>query len=860
MKIHKDISVVLTITNKLSNTKISIVDIIDTLPSNAEVIIVEGSGAAENAALIESLCVENSDLITIINLRKIEDQKILLAQGVARSTTAHHAHINPNTLADICEIEATLANPIRTELRKIFSNKNKNPDGINEPVISVVIPCFNSAMYLERCLSSICAQDLPALEILAVNDGSSDASKQILEQFMQADNRIKVIHCNKPSGHPGTPRNIAILAATGRYIGFVDSDDWVDSQMFSSLCSHIADGYDIISATGFYREEEDASVVVKFKYVEMGDGNVPHAEFFKNGYFSNVWTRIYRRNFLNDHGIYFPPIYISEDFCFSVICHGLARHTKAVEAYNYHYRYDRPDSTTDVRKGEKGFSIIDSFESELNLFRSYNIFEKYAKEIIHKKLNSFWYTYERLHPELKGRFLARMRTLFSKYKNSIDTTLYSQDELGKLKLLRLDYYCDNETQKSANEKNSLGSRKMNPCISQLQEANILMRAGNIPVAINLYKNLAADFESALWNLAYLSLKAGDISKLRLYLHQLDGKKVAQPLKERLITLLAKPNSDIVNMVPSAPLVSIIIPVHNSAPYLEKCIKSVLTQTYRNLEVIIINDGSTDGSKSIIDRFARIDGRIKFIHNESASGNPGTPRNLGISAATGFYTAFVDSDDWISVDYIEKLVNSATPEVDIVFASGYVNCVDEKTSRVTYKNSHFNDASHLLYRYHESFTIWDKLYKTSFLKENKVYLGETKAAVDLLFIFKAYYYCNKAAFCDDNIGYFYRRESQSSVTLNKRRNSDCDFEFQAYSDVQAWLECGSIPQWYRDIVGVKKVNSYLYTLTIIGSAFREKFRVKARAQLCELDQELITAFLTALGRHENRGRYLQMIKN
>lgn len=103
-------------------------------------------------------------------------------------------------------------------------------------------------------------------------------------------------------------------------------------------------------------------------------------------------------------------------------------------------------------------------------------------------------------------------------------------------------------------------------------------------------------------------------------------------------------------------VSIIIPVYNNENYIEKCVRSIMNQTFQKLQIIIINDGSTDKSKDILEKLALEDKRILLIHQSNAG--TAAARNTGLSVATGEYLAFVDGDDYINDDYIEKLYNCA----------------------------------------------------------------------------------------------------------------------------------------------------------------------------------------------------------
>ena len=132
-----------------------------------------------------------------------------------------------------------------------------------------------------------------------------------------------------------------------------------------------------------------------------------------------------------------------------------------------------------------------------------------------------------------------------------------------------------------------------------------------------------------------------------------------------------------------PLISIIIPVYNVEKYLDKCINSVLMQTYKNIEILLINDGSTDSSGQICESYAKKDSRIKVIHKEN--GGLSDARNVGIEHSTGSYIMFVDSDDYIDCNMasvLYNLLNSTNSDMAIC------NCtkVDEEYNMLTTPSS------------------------------------------------------------------------------------------------------------------------------------------------------------------------------
>ena len=123
------------------------------------------------------------------------------------------------------------------------------------------------------------------------------------------------------------------------------------------------------------------------------------------------------------------------------------------------------------------------------------------------------------------------------------------------------------------------------------------------------------------------------------------------------------------------MISVIIPVYNVEEYLDDCLTSVLAQTYSNLEILLINDGSTDNSGVICDKYAQTDSRIKVFHKEN--GGVSSARNIGLENATGQYIAFVDPDDWIEPNMYETIITQfEKSDVDAVFCGYWENFSDE----------------------------------------------------------------------------------------------------------------------------------------------------------------------------------------
>ncbi|MBQ9221984.1 glycosyltransferase family A protein [Succinivibrio sp.] len=213
-----------------------------------------------------------------------------------------------------------------------------------------------------------------------------------------------------------------------------------------------------------------------------------------------------------------------------------------------------------------------------------------------------------------------------------------------------------------------------------------------------------------------------------------------------------------------PLISIIVPVYNSEKYIKKCIESILSQTVTDFELIILNDGSTDHSLDVISSFE--DNRIVLI-NKKNTGVANT-RNEGIFVAKGDFITFVDSDDWVSDDYLEHLLMlQGINDSDMCMTSKvYMSKSDIKSQ----KTNNFKidllspiDATAFLLSPKHIVGCWNKLYKKEFLKKNKIIQNESLYSGEgLNFSIKCAQYSNSVTVSNKKI-YFYRKNVENSAT-------------------------------------------------------------------------------------------------
>lgn len=193
-------------------------------------------------------------------------------------------------------------------------------------------------------------------------------------------------------------------------------------------------------------------------------------------------------------------------------------------------------------------------------------------------------------------------------------------------------------------------------------------------------------------------------------------------------------------------VTVIIPVYNAELFIRETVNSVLEQTYKNLEIITVNDGSKDSSGIIVEELSALDSRVVVIHQEN-SGLPAA-RNTGLKASTGDYIFFLDADDWIEHDCIEKLVNCQREnEADLVLFS-YVREYHNKSEEYhVYKNKsvYEKNGKQDLYLFDmRTITAWGKLYTRKII-DNLLYDEKMRTAEDVDFNYRIYENVNKAVY-------------------------------------------------------------------------------------------------------------------
>jgi glycosyltransferase involved in cell wall biosynthesis len=269
--------------------------------------------------------------------------------------------------------------------------------------VSIIVPVYNSQAYLEQCLDSLLAQTLADIEIVVVNDGSKDASLQIIEAYAARDSRIKYI--NQANGGYGKAMNAGMAAATGDYIGIVESDDWVEPDMYERLYKAAVQHKVDICRAGYYTHQNKVSTPAQPVPAELV-GRVLNPQttpaLFKLDF--AVWTAIYRRSFVQDIRFLETPGASYQDISFSFITWFKARAVYVLGDCLLHYRKDNEASS--INSKAKVFCVLDEFRHIDNFLKDYPAASRTVQAVKnYLRVRTYFWNLRRLTPKLRRSFI-----------------------------------------------------------------------------------------------------------------------------------------------------------------------------------------------------------------------------------------------------------------------------------------------------------------------------------------------------------------------------------------------------------------------------------------------------------------------
>lgn len=274
------------------------------------------------------------------------------------------------------EADLVIVTPVTgfQEIKKILEKKSRAQiillnEWVDMPeTISVIIPVYNTAAYLKKCLDSVCGQTYQNLEIICVDDGSADGSEKIVDDYAEKDPRIKVIH--KENGGESSARNTGLQNSTGSYVAFVDCDDWLEKEMYEKMVDTMRKEKLDMAACGYYWETELESRPIKNKE-PLQKGVFGRKELFQyvyirdryRGVTSWIWCKLFKRELLYENGKmleFQEDLRFGADLVFFIQAAAKARRVCYLEDAYYHY-YQRSDSTAHTRDLNIAYDIVTAY-------------------------------------------------------------------------------------------------------------------------------------------------------------------------------------------------------------------------------------------------------------------------------------------------------------------------------------------------------------------------------------------------------------------------------------------------------------------------------------------------------------------
>ncbi len=547
--------------------------------------------------------------------------------------------------------------------------------------VSIIVPCYNTEKYITQCLNSIMKQTLREIEIICVNDGSTDSTLIQIKKCADKDSRIVIID-KKNSGY-GDSMNQGLAAARGIYIGIVESDDFIEPNMFEVLYTNaIKYAADIVKSNFWlYWTESETNVLYEyFKENECGKLIAPskYESGTLYGRKPSIWSAIYKREFIEINKISFLPTpgasYQDTSFTFKVYTEAQSM-ICLYEAFIY-YRQDNEYASINNRE-QRQHCIFDEYSEIERYIKERNKDEKYLYSIYGAAFyDACIWMYEGLTSTVRYNFLKQVSKKFKKLINEIDV---NEIAFGNLKWKYRD----------------------------------ILRIAEEPYEYHMWRN-EERYEQNLQSMSF--------------------SETITPLNN-ITDVMDVPRKN------NSPQFTVIIPVYNIEKYLPSALDSLLYQTYDDFEIICINDGSTDHSLAILESYAKLDDRVIIINQENAGVS--NARNKGLLVARGKYVLFMDGDDYLcqtALEVLEENIKIRKEPDAIEFGALPVPLNTENewlNSVLSTPDTYYSEIDSQTFLSTKYFHIycWRYCIKLNFIKRNNgSFKVEFKCGEDALFLF------------------------------------------------------------------------------------------------------------------------------
>lgn len=572
--------------------------------------------------------------------------------------------------------------------------------------VSVIIPIYNVEAYIEECLLSAMHQTLQEIEIICVNDGTKDDSMEIVERYAKEDDRIHVIH--KENGGLSSARNVGIQNANGEYVYFLDSDDYIAENMLEVLYEEVVkNNLDNIyfDAESFF-ENDELAVVHKhyrdyYRRPDMFGTVVSGPELFAQMenmhlFRPSVCLQMPKRELLNRFHIRFYEGIVHEDNLFSLQTAMVAEKVKHMAIPFYKRRVRESSIMTDGQEFKRSYGYYVCL-SEFNKFLKQ--FDFLDQDIIRAIRHRCYVMQSNAAREFKTMTLEEIDAALQDYPLEV------QIEYSML-VERLV-----EARKIHQEKYDMNTERYKEEIEQIKHS-VAYRTGET------------------------------VTKIPRKGYHFAKNVKQKGLKCTAYGIMRKLTNEKPDLNPDRICVSIIIPMYNAEKYLRDCMERLLRQTLRSIEIICVNDGSTDKTADILQEYQEKDDRVKVVNQENQGA--GIARNNGMTVAGGEYYLFLDADDIFQDRLCEQAYYKAKYDMaDIVLFEAFrlnvqtqekeeMNWVLRENLLPTRCPFSAKDTNHKIFQITTA-CPWSKMFRSDFVKKEGLQFQDTKNANDVFFV-------------------------------------------------------------------------------------------------------------------------------
>lgn len=483
--------------------------------------------------------------------------------------------------------------------------------------ISVIVAVYNTEKYLDRCIESLLNQTYKNIELVIVEDCSTDSSRKLLKKY-KGNKNIKVFY-NRENRGLSYSRNYGLKKSTGDFIGYIDSDDYVEPDYYEKLMSSIKDNKSDIAICDIKLVDEQTNKIQRCKCY-TNDFDV--CSVINNGFAASACNKLFKRKNIEKYP--FAEGKVNEDI--AVVIPTVIQAKKISYADTCYFYVQRGGSIQNSKFSDKRFDIFDGVKTTLERIKNEQDYEFYKNAIVYNQL------------------ILLLMFAIPKEKNFIKRYKF----LKKFNELSKDYKITKNT-------NYLEYLENSKRINQIYYKNL--------VSLNEKKMILLD---NVWISFYKTLR---------FLKHKKNKKLIPKIDIQCIEKAAKKQK---KLAEQGIKISVVVPNYNYSNYLYQRVYSILNQNYKIHELIILDDASKDNSLFYIKQIEqKISGfvNVKVVVNDINSGNAFNQWQKGINLATGDYVWVAEADDYAKKNFLNEVVSPLKKNNNIVISYADTGFID-----------------------------------------------------------------------------------------------------------------------------------------------------------------------------------------